>query len=152
MTKTGQNMTSRRKRSLAWALAMPMMLTAGYAFAMSASCQQELDKHGTAREEAIQKINAFNKKRPTATAACGAFNNLTGIENAMLKWMVDNQTWCQLPDPFVEQFKQAVGQTTKVRGQVCTAAKKEKQMREQGGGAQRGPAVGGGVRLPQGAL
>ena len=144
-------MTSQRRLPLALVLAVPMSLMVGDAIAMPASCQQDLDKHGKAREEAIQRINAFNKKRPTATAACAAFNKLDGVENGMLKWMVDNQAWCQLPDHFVEQFKTAREQTGKVRGQVCTAAKKERQMREQGG-AQRGPAVGGGVRLPQGAL
>ena len=145
-------MTSQRKGMLAFMLALPMSLMAGHAFAMPASCQQDLDKHGKAREEAIQKINAFNKKRPTATAACSAFSKLDGIENGMLKWMTDNQAWCQLPDHFVEQFKSAREQTGKVRGQVCTAAKKEQQMRREAGSARGAPPPGAGVRLPQGAL
>lgn len=128
-------------------------LSAAPAFAMTASCQQDLDGHALKREAAIQKINAFNKKRPSASAACAAFRTLTEAEADMLKWMVDNQAWCQLPDPLVDQFKEASAQTTKVRGQVCTAAKKEAEMRANGGAAPRGgPSAGGGVRLPQGAL
>ena len=129
-----------------------LILLALPAVAMPASCQEEFDKHGAAREAEIQKINAFNKKKPTATAACGAFNKLVSVEAAMLKWMTANQDWCQLPEPIVASLKEASEQSGKVRANICTAAKKEAQMREQGGAGQRAPAPGGGVRLPSGAL
>lgn len=120
---------------------------------LTPSCQADLDKHALARDGAIKRINDFNKKRPTATKACGEFRKLTGIEATMLKWMTENQEWCRLPEPLVEQFKEAAVQTEKARGNVCSAAAKEQKMLRDSAAQQRGgPAVGGGVQLPKGAL
>lgn len=125
------------------------LLSAVPAMAMPASCQQDFAKYSGDREAAIQRINTFNKKRPSAFQACAAFGNLTGIEARMLKWMNENKEWCQFPEQVINQLKEATAQTSRVRGQVCTAAKREAQ----GGGAARGaPPPGSGVRLPQGAL
>lgn len=118
------------------------------AAAMTPSCQAELDGHGQKRLEVINRINAWGKKRPTPKQVCSVFSELVTAEATMLKWMEDNQAWCQLPEAFVADFKKATQQSTKVRGQACTAAKRQAR----GGGAPRGPAPGGGVRLPQGAL
>lgn len=133
-------------------LALGLAAMAGSASALTPSCQAELDKHGTVRLDAINKINGFQKKRPTAQQACGVFGQLVKAEADMLKWMEDNQQWCQLPEPFVEDFRKNVQQGVKARGQVCTAAKKEAQARAQGGGVPRGPVPGSGVQLPKGAL
>lgn len=122
------------------------------ALALTPSCQADLDKYAGARLKVIERINAFQKKRPTAKAACGIFGELVKSEVEMLKWMEDNQAWCQLPDPFVADFKKGSEQGIKARGQVCAAAKKEAQMRAQQGAAPRGPAPGSGVQLPKGAL
>jgi hypothetical protein len=116
--------------------------------ALTPSCQADLDKHGSARLEAVQKINAFGKKRPTPKQACSAFSDLVKIEADMLKWMQDNQDWCQLPEPLVTDFKKATAQAIKVRGQACTAARRPPQQRQ---ATPRAPA-GGGVQLPKGAL
>lgn len=135
-------------------IAAVLLALGGQAGAMTPSCQADLDKHGSARLEIINKINGFQKKRPTAQQACGVFGQLVKTEADMLKWMEDNQAWCQLPDSFVEDFRKGSQQAVKARGSVCTAAKKEAQMRAQGagGGAPRGPAPGSGVQLPKGAL
>lgn len=119
---------------------------------MPASCQVEFQKQQAQREAAVQRINSFNKRRPTAQQACGAFNNLGGIENRMLKWMTENKEWCQLPDEIVKQMEQARAQTRKISGQVCTAARREAQGGGAASGANRAPPPGAGVRLPQGAL
>ncbi len=144
-----------RMHSSVFRLAVGTMMTALLslpALALSPACQAELDRHGSARIEIINKINGFAKKRPTAKAACGVFGDLVKVEADMLKWMEDNQAWCQLPEPFVEDFKKGTEQGTKARTQVCTAAKKEAQMRAQQGAAPRGPAPGSGIPLPKGAL
>jgi hypothetical protein len=130
---------------------MALLAVTTGAEAMTASCQAEFEKFNTERQTEVDRINAFNKKRPTARQACAVFNNLTGVESRMIKWMDANKDWCQIPETLIEQLKGAAGQTTKVRGQVCTAARREGQ----GGGAAapRGaPPPGSGVRLPQGAL
>lgn len=115
---------------------------------MSPTCQAEFEKHGAARLKIIERINGFQKRRPTAQQACGTFQELVKVEAEMLKWMEANMDWCRLPEPFVKSFKDGTQQGIKARGQVCTAAKKQAQQPRQ----PRGPAVGGGVSLPKGAL
>ncbi|MCZ8262177.1 MAG: hypothetical protein O9333_18845 [Beijerinckiaceae bacterium] len=133
-------------------VASGLAVLAAPAMALTPSCQAELDKYGATRLEVINKINGFQKKRPSAQQACGVFGQLVKAEAEMLKWMEDNQQWCSLPEPFVEDFRKNTQQGLKARGQVCTAAKKEAEARAQGAGAPRGPAPGSGVQLPKGAL
>ncbi len=126
------------------------LFSVSHAFSAPASCQVDFQKLTEERQAAIDRINGFNKKRPTAQVACGAFNNLSGVESRFLKWMNDNKDWCQIPDEFINQLKGANGATQRARGQVCTAARQQQQG---GGGAPRGaPPPGAGVRLPSGAL
>lgn len=135
-------------------IALPVLLLASHvapATAMPASCQADFQKYTNDRQVAVDRINAFNKKRPTAQAACGAFGTLTSAEARLIKWMTENKEWCQIPDAFFQQIKQAAEQTAKVRGQVCTAAKREAEGAA-GGGPRGAPPPGAGVRLPQGAL
>lgn len=125
------------------------LLAASPAFAAPASCQNDFQKLSEERQAAIERINGFNKKRPTAQVACGAFNNLSGVEARFIKWMNENKDWCQIPEEFINQLKGANGATLKARGQVCTAAR---QQQEGGGGPRGAPPPGAGVRLPSGAL
>jgi hypothetical protein len=143
-------------KSLAAAMMMAGVVVLGAAspaFAMPESCQKDLNTYAEKRMAAINRINAFKGKRPTASAACSAFGNLVASEDKMIKWMEGNKEWCQIPDTLIDDLKKNSAQGIKVRGQACSAAKKEAQMRAQaarqqtGGGAPR-PAV----RLPQGAL
>lgn len=130
---------------------LTLVLLASHAAAAPASCQTDFQKLSEERQAAVARINGFNKKRPTAQVACGAFNNLSGVEARFIKWMDENKDWCQIPEEFIGQLKGANGATLKARGQVCTAARREAQ--GGGGGAPRGaPPPGAGVRLPSGAL
>jgi hypothetical protein len=146
-------------------------LTAGLAlaaFAMTSdnavaqsSCQADFQKVMQPRMNLIQRINGFRNKRPTAGQACSTLGQLVAADARAIKWMTDNKEWCQIPDETVEQLKGAAGQSSRARGQACSAAKNQQvqiaRMRaaqaraaqQQGGGP---PAVGSGVRLPQGAL
>lgn len=127
------------------------LLVAGFAApaaALTPSCQADLDKYGTARLAVIERINGFKKAKPTAKQACATFNELVKAEADMLKWMDENKEWCQLPEPFVEDYRKGTAQGVKYRTQVCTAAKRQAQQPA----APRGPAPGGGVQLPKGAL
>lgn len=129
-----------------------VLVEAPPALAMTESCQNDLNKVAQGRLDAINRINTFRKKRPSATQACSAFGNLVSSEAKMLKWMEDNKEWCQIPEQLIEDLKKGAAQGQKVRNQACSAAKKEAQMRAQaasgGGGGARRPAV----KLPQGAL
>jgi hypothetical protein len=118
------------------------------AAALTPSCQADLDKHGTTRLSLIERINGFRKTKPTAKQACATFSELVKVEADMLKWMEDNKEWCQLPDPFVEDYRKGTTQGVKFRNQICTAAKRQATQQV----APRGPSPGSGVQLPKGAL
>jgi hypothetical protein len=127
-----------------------LLFASAQAYAAPASCQNDFQKLTGDRQAAIERINSFNKKRPTAQVACAAFNNLSGVEARFIKWMNENKDWCQIPEDFINQLKGANGATLKARGQVCTAARREQ---EGGGVGPRGaPPPGAGIRLPSGAL
>lgn len=119
-----------------------------HAFAAPASCQQDFQKLSGERQAAIERINNFGKKRPTAEVACSAFNTLSGVEARFIKWMAENKDWCQIPEDFIAQLKGANGATLQARGQVCTAARQQKE----DGGPRGAPPPGAGIRLPSGAL
>ncbi|MCA3668553.1 MAG: hypothetical protein INF10_05375 [Methylobacterium sp.] len=119
-----------------------------HAFAAPASCQQDFQKLSGERQAAIERINNFGKKRPTAEVACSAFNTLSGVEARFIKWMTENKDWCQIPEDFIAQLKGANGATLQARGQVCTAARQQ----QEGGGPRGAPPPGAGIRLPSGAL
>lgn len=141
-------------RSIRFALfALPFaagVFVAAPAQAMPASCQAEFQQKSQQREDAVARINAFNKRRPTAQQACSAFNSLASIENRLLKWMQDNKDWCQLPDEVIKQLQDASAQTKRASGNVCTAARR--QAAGEGAAPRGAPPPGSGIRLPQGAL
>jgi hypothetical protein len=128
----------------------------------SSSCQGDFQKVMGPRQALIERINGFQKKRPTADQACSILGQLVGADKRVLSWMTENKDWCQIPDELVEQLKTTSGQATKSRSQACSAASQQRAQiakaraaqaraaQQQNGG---GPAaVGSGVRLPQGAL
>lgn len=131
--------------------ALSAMMAANPALAITPSCQEEMNKITTSRQSAIDRVNGFAKKRPSATQACSAFGTLVSADKKLLDWMTSNKDWCQVPDQLIEQLQDAQQQAAKVRDQACTAAKKEAEMRRNAAPAA-GPPPGGGVRLPQGAL
>jgi hypothetical protein len=137
--------------SLPLVLMAAAMIGAAPAMAMPASCVADYQKHAKAREDAVARINGFNKRRPTAQQACSAFNTLNGAENRFHKWLSDNKDWCQVPDGVIEQLDGARAQSRKIAGQACTAAKRQAAGAPPPGAA-RGPQPGAGIRLPQGAL
>ena len=120
--------------------------------AAPASCQRDFGAFTEKRMKLIERINGYAKKRPSATAACATFGELQSTDTALLKWMQANKDWCQLPDQNIADLEKAIEQTRKVRGQACTAAKKEAEFRASGGAPRGAPPPGSGVRLPQGAL
>jgi hypothetical protein len=124
--------------------------------ALPASCQTEFGQLSTDRQKILDRINAFNKKRPTATSACTTFNQLNAMDEKMLEWMASNKEWCQLGDEILQQFEAGKAQANSVRDQACTMAKKEQEMlsraRAQQGSQGGASTPGSGVQLPKGAL
>jgi hypothetical protein len=130
----------------------------GDALAQASSCQTDFQKLMQPRMGLIERINGFQKRRPTPQVACSTLTQLTAADDKLSKWVGENKDWCQIPDEITDQLKAAAGQAARARGQACGAARQQaaliararaQQRAAQGGGA---PAVGSGVRLPQGAL
>jgi hypothetical protein len=148
-----------RLTAVATVLAAGVLMVPAQAYAQASNCQTDFQKVMAPREALMQRINGFRNKRPTAGQACSTLGQLVTADGNVLKWMTENKDWCQIPDALVEQLQTASGQVSKSRGQACSAAKNQvtQQARaraaqaraQQGGGA---PAIGSGVRLPQGAL
>ncbi len=127
------------------------------AHAQSSTCQTGFQGVMGPRQALLERINGFRTKRPTASQACSTLTQLVSAEARMIKWMTENKDWCSIPDETIAQAKQASGQASRARGQTCTAASRQAQgqaaaARQRAQGADAPPAVGSGVRLPQGAL
>jgi hypothetical protein len=139
-------------------IAMAVAAASG-ASAQSPSCQADFAKVMQPRMNLIERINGFAKKRPTAGQACSTLGQLANADVRLIKWLEENKDWCQIPDELLEQVKGSQDQVARSRRQACGAAKQQaaqisrlraqQRAAQQGGGA---PAVGSGVRLPQGAL
>lgn len=140
--------------------AMGLVLGASGALAQQSSCTTDFQKYMGPRQALIERINGFQKRRPTPQQACSTLSQLVAADGRMAKWVDENKDWCQIPDEVVEQLKTGSGQAQRARGQACGAARQQAsaiararaQQRAAQGGGGGAPAVGSGVRLPSGAL
>ncbi len=133
----------------------------GNAQAQGSNCQTDFQSMMSPRQALIGRINGYRNKKPTADQACATLNQLVAADGRVVKWMTENQDWCQIPEDLINQLKGASTQAVGSRNQACGAAKNQRSQiararaaqaraAQQGGGGP--PAVGSGVRLPQGAL
>ncbi len=127
---------------------------AGVAQAQSSSCQTDFQKVMEPRQALIARINGFRTKRPTAGQACSTLGSLVAADRKVISWMTENKDWCQIPDQLIEQLQTASAQASRSRATACQAAKNQANQVARARQQQQGaaPAVGSGVRLPQGAL
>ncbi len=150
-------------RKLAVLLSLSTMALIGGASgasAQGAGCAEDFQKRMAPRMALIERINGYQKRRPTPGVACSTLGQLVSADANLSKWVSENKDWCQIPDSVVEQLTTAAGQAQRARGQACGVAKQQaaaiararaqQRAAQQGGGGA--PAVGSGVRLPQGAL
>ena len=121
---------------------------------MPQSCMKDFEPLMKVRQAAIQRVNSLNPKKTTAPQACAAFRELAAKNQKVVEYMTTNKDWCQIGDNDLAAVTQAQEQIEKNRSNACNAAAKQaaqiRQMQRQQQNAQ--PAVGSGVRLPQGAL
>jgi hypothetical protein len=66
------------------------------------------------------------KTKPTAQQACGMFNAFSAAEEKMVKYAVENETWCGIPHNVVAQMTKAHERTVKTRTRVCRVAAEER--------------------------
>ena len=138
----------------------PLCLTLFALAALAASpsraaddCQAELPKMMQQRMSQIEKLNAIGKAgkgKIDPMAACPVAKALAASEGQLLAYMTKNKEWCQIPDQYIEQLKQAQGRDQMFASKACEAAENFKKMQDQ----QRAAANGGGgpPRLPAGPL
>jgi hypothetical protein len=117
------------------------------------SCNEDIAAFGQKRNAAIQALNAISKAhggKLDPIAACPALKNLSAVEAQMGAYLVKNREWCNIPDDFLNNFKQGTARTGGMAKQACDLAAKVKQMQQNGGmGAAAAPPP---VKLPAGPL
>jgi hypothetical protein len=127
----------------------------GLAFAPAAhaDCNQDIGVFGQKRNVAISKLNEISKShggKLDPVLACPALRNLNAVEAEMEAYLVKNKEWCNIPDDFMNNFKQGTERTSGMAKQACTLAAKVKEMQKNGGfGAAAAPPP---VKLPAGPL
>lgn len=86
------------------------------------ACVQEFFK---LRDEAEKKglaIKAANERKASPKEACQLFGAFITAQTKMLKYAVDNTTWCGIPPQLIDNLKQTVTKISEVRTKVCQAA------------------------------
>ncbi len=79
------------------------------------------------REEAAskaKKIEAAGKaaQKPSPQAACQLFRSFASAEAKLIKYAVENQTWCGIPEQVIDQMKKSHAQTSQTRSRICKVA------------------------------
>jgi hypothetical protein len=154
-------------RTVKWALALAVafggaLASVGDARAQSTECSK-LQGLLQERQALIARMNSGGKKsKMTPQAACSVLGQVVANGNKVVAFIEGNKDWCQIPDQFAEGIKADHSRAASFRGQACRAAAQqataERKAREaQQRGAQGGfgggdSVVGGGWRIPQGAL
>jgi hypothetical protein len=113
-------------------------------------CQADLPKMMQARMAQIEKLNAIGKAgkgKIDPAAACPVAKSLAASEGQLLAYMNKNKEWCQIPDQYISQLKEAQGRDQVFAAKACEAAANFKKMQE-----QQNAAGGGPPRLPAGPL
>jgi hypothetical protein len=135
--------------------AMIVGLVAGTAFAADDPCVN-LTKLLNERGQYIQQAQGFQKKKPTADEACTVFTKLSKINVTTAAALDRDGAWCRAPDTLADNLKGQQTQIDAAKTNSCKVA--EAQRKGQAAGGQHQPfgggdeIVGGGLKLPQGAL
>lgn len=144
-------------------LAAASFLDAAPAFAQASGCEQ-IQKLLTERQSIVATLNSSSKSKHKLTPqqACGSLGKLVSNGSAALKFATANQDWCQIPPAFIDGLKADNDKAAGIRNQACNAVKQQaamqkraqQQAQQQGNNPFGGgdSIVGGGVKIPQGAL
>ena len=79
-------------------------------------------------EKKGKAIQAASQRHATPKEACPLFVTFTAAEAKLIKYAIDNGTWCGIPPQFVEQLKKGHEQAMQLRTKVCQAAANQQQM------------------------
>ena len=153
-----------RAFTLSLPLAAVLTVAAVPAFAQSSACTDG-QKLLLERQNLLKQWNDMSgsgKKKVDPRPACALFNKMASNSSSTLKWLEANKEWCQIPDNFVQSFKQGHESVVSTRTKACEVAAKVTEMQKKAaqaqgaGGAPAGMLGGGGLsgeyKIPQGAL
>lgn len=96
-------------------------------------------------EKAAMKIRAASEskdKKMTQPEACAAFRALVTAEGKMVSFVKEKNVWCGIPMEAVKQMQANHVRTTKMRDQICNAARP-------GGGAPSAPSLSDALGTPR---
>lgn len=148
----------------ALALSLGLALSASGAQAQASPECTKLGQMLQKQQSMIQRVQGFQKKKPTAAVACSAFTELGANTSGLVDELQKNGDWCHAPANLIETFKSQKTQIASARSNACTAAVQQKKMEAQAKRQQQqqfqgaGPIGGGGdvlggpIKVPQGAL
>lgn len=134
---------------LPFVTALAAVLLAAPALAQSSSCQ-DAQKFLNERQSLIQQISKLGgkDKKVDPRAACAVLIKLVSNGEAGIKWLDVNKDWCQVPDQFIQSFKQDHGHSKELKAKACKAAAPPPKQGDNpfGGGLE------GEYKIPKGAL
>jgi hypothetical protein len=125
--------------------------------AQDATCR-EIGTKLEERAKIVEQINALGSDNVDPRQACRLFRSLDENGQKVGEFLDDNQTWCQIPNDFVEGFREDQTRVASVRTEACNAAaqvtrmEREAREQQQQGNAFGGPGLTGRFPIPRGAL
>ena len=118
---------NRRVRRMRWGVATTFMAAlvaaAGPAWAQSAppQCMAFVQLRTEAQEKATAVRTAIEKKVERKDV-CSLVQRFYAAEGAVVKFLEDNKTWCNIPDEAIAAAKQNHERSLKFRTAACTEA------------------------------
>ena len=143
---------ARRSPSAA-ALLCAGLLVLGASGARAGDCNADIGALSQTRQASIDKLNILAKAakgKLDPIASCPVLQNLVKAEGALVKYLVANDKWCNVPEETVT-LKASAAKSVGFATQACTIAaqaKKQQQQQASGGGLQAPEAQ----KLPTGPL
>ena len=121
-------------------LSLASAVTAAHAQGMP--CGNEIMPLRAAVEKQGLSVKAAIDRKADPITLCKELKQMTATEGKFVKFLKDNQTWCQIPPQALEQVTASQAHTTKIRDQVCTVAAKGPPQRQIPAGPGLSDALG----------
>jgi len=96
---------------------------------------------GAVEKQGLSVKAAIDRKADPATL-CKELKQMTATEGKFVKFLKDNQSWCQIPPQAIEQVTGSQTNTAKIRDQVCTVAARGPAQRQIPAGPGLSDALG----------
>ena len=87
-------------------------------------CVKQFEKLRDEAATRAKRIEAASKakQKPSPKVVCGLFNSFSSAEAKMIKFAVENQTWCGIPPQVIDQMKKGHARTSATRTRICQIA------------------------------